>query len=160
MTTEQAAGKGGSSSSAMVPGSDQSAAVATFERWLADVPDAGGSGIDGILEQIAAAETADELDAAWRANGLGRYVDTPIVVTGIRKMPSEFTTGLSFFLIVDGAVRATGEKIAATTGSTAVVGQLIRAHAVGLFPLNVIPRLSKRPTEDGYFPMHLEIIKH
>lgn len=141
------------------PRAIQGDVIAAYESMIVDVPDAGGDGIEGILLAIATATSAAELDEPWRAGGLGRYVDEPIVVTGIRKMPSDFGAGgLAWFLIVDGAVRATGEKVAATTGSISVVAQLVKAHNLGLFPLTVIPRLSKRPTADGYFPQHLEVV--
>lgn len=130
-----------------------------YESILDRVPDAGGEGIENILEAIAAAGDVAGIDAPWKAGGFGAYVDTPIVITGIRKMPSDFGSGLSYFLIADGAVRATGEKVTATTGSMSVVAQLLKVWELDAFPVLVIPRISKRPTKDGFYPQHLEFPK-
>jgi hypothetical protein len=127
-----------------------------YESILESVPDAGGDGIEGILEQIAAAQDATGLDDPWRAGGLAKYLDKPLVIQSISKMPSDFGSGLSYFLVVDGAERATGEKVTVTTGSLSVVAQLLKAWQLDLFPVLVIPRASKRPTKDGYYPQHLE----
>lgn len=133
--------------------------VQFYEGILGGVPDAGQDGIEGILEQIAAASDTAGLDAPWRAGGLGAYIGTPLVITGIRKMPSDFGSGLSCFLVIDGAVRATGEKVTATTGSLSVVAQLLKAWQLDAFPVLVVPRASERPTKDGYYPQHLEFPK-
>jgi hypothetical protein len=158
MTTDQLPTEGATESTALEPRPIRGDIITAYEAMLAEVPDAGNEGIEGILEQIATATSATELDEPWRAGGLGKFVDTPLVVTGIRKMPSDFGSGLAFFLVVDGAVRATGEKVAVTTGSVSVVAQLVKAWSLGAFPMAVIPRLSKRPTKDGYYPQHLEIV--
>lgn len=133
--------------------------IAYYERILDGIPDAGGAGIENILEQIAQAADTAGLDEPWRAGGLGKWVDQQIVIQSIRKMPSDFGSGLSFFLVVEGAVRATGEKVTATTGSLSVVAQLLKAWELGTFPVLVVPRLSKRPTKEGYYPQHLEFVQ-
>jgi hypothetical protein len=158
MTTEQQEIEAPAGSDLPVPRPIRGDVITAYEAMLAEVPDAGNEGIEGILEQIATATSAQELDEPWRAGGLGKYVDVPLVVTGIRKMPSDFGSGLAFFLVVDGAVRATGEKVAVTTGSVSVVAQLVKAWSLNAFPLLVVPRLAKRPTKDGYYPQHLEIV--
>lgn len=130
--------------------------ITYFEAILTEIPDAGGEGVENILEQIAAANDVTGLDEPWRAGGLGKYVDRPLRIDGIRKLPSDFGSGLSYFLVVDGADLETGEKVVATTGSMSVVGQLAKAWALGAFPCVVIPRLAKRKTKDGFYPQHLE----
>lgn len=133
--------------------------VAVFQPMLEAVPDAGGDGMDGILEIIAQATSANDLDAAWNAQGLRHYLNVPIVVEGIRKMPSEFDSGLSHFLIVDGYTSGDGAPLHATTGATGPVAQLVKAHQLAAFPWTVIPRESKKPTAEGYHPMHLETVR-
>jgi hypothetical protein len=157
-TKPEAAAAANATASAVVP-----AFSADLERqyssMLATVPDATGGGLDNILEQIATATAADELDDPWESGSLRKLVDTPLVFTEIAKSPSDYTGGLAYFLIVRGAVRATGETFVATTGSVSIVAQLVKAWSLGAFPLAAIPRQAKRPTPDGYFPMHLEIIR-
>lgn len=133
--------------------------IAAYEAMLSQVPDAGDQGIEAILEQIAQATTPGDLDAPWNAGGFGALAGIPIRVYGIRKMPSDFGSGLSFFLVVDGARLDSGEKITATTGSVSVVAQLVKAWSLDAFPWDVVPTLAKRPTKDGYYPMHLENVR-
>ncbi len=131
--------------------------VAAYEAMIDLVPDAGGEGFDGILEQIARAGGLADLDAPWRSGGLEDYANVPLAVLAIRKMPSDFPGGLPWFLVVDAAVVETGERVTFTTGAVGVVAQLVKAHQLGAFPLVVIPRQSARPTASGYYPQHLEI---
>lgn len=131
--------------------------VARFDEMVAGIPDAGGAGMEGILTMIAAATRPEQLDAPWSADGLGEYVGKRLTVTGLRKMASEYDGGLPWYLIVTGTDQ-TGADFTATTGSVSVVGQLIRAHAGGWLPLGVIPRLARKPSANGYYPMHLDIV--
>jgi hypothetical protein len=156
MTADTEAPEGQTLQRAIAPTPVRGDVIDTYESMIEQVPDAGNSGFEGILEAIALAGSAADLDAPWNANGLGKYAGVPLVVTGIRKMQSDFEGPLPWFLIVDGAVLSTGEKIAATTGALGVVAQLVRAHALGAFPWACIPRYSKRATAEGYYPMHLE----
>ena len=133
--------------------------VEVYESMLASVPLAGQDGFEGIIAAIALATDPADLDAPWRSAGLEDWLNEPIVVTGIRKMESDYQTGLGWFLVIDGAVKATGEVLAITTGSVSVVAQLVKAHALGAFPLTVIPRQAERASAKGYFPQHLEIVR-
>jgi hypothetical protein len=133
--------------------------VEAYEAMIATVPEAGGEGFEGILAAIALATDVADLDAPWRAEGLKAFVNAPIRVTGIRKMPSDYAGGLPWFLIIDGAIKATGETVAITTGAVSVVAQLVKAWQLGSYPLDVIPRIATRASRNGYFPMHLEIVR-
>jgi len=133
--------------------------VAAYEAMIVSVPDAGGDGFDGILEQIARADGLADLDAPWRSGGLEEYANVPLAILGIRKMPSDFPGGLPWFLVVDAATVDDGERVTFTTGAVGVVAQLVKAYQLGAFPLVVIPRQSARPTSSGYFPQHLEIAR-
>lgn len=131
--------------------------VAAYESMIAEVPEAGGEGFDGILEQIARAADVAALDAPWRSGGLEEWANVPLAVLGIRKMPSDYAGGLPWFLVVDAAVVETGEAITFTTGAVGVVAQLVKGWQLGAFPLVVVPRQSARPTASGYYPQHLEV---
>lgn len=132
--------------------------VEAYEAMIASVPDAGQDGVDGILAAIATAVDIRDLDEPWRSAGLEKLINVPIVVTGIRKVPSSFQGGLPWFLVIDAGIVATGELTTITTGSVSVVAQLVKAHQLGAFPLRVIPRQADRPSAAGYFPQHLEIV--
>lgn len=138
------------------------AAPGVKEAFLAlvdAVPEAGGDAYSRIVAQILAAESVDDLDAPWQANSLRLMLNRPIRVDTIRRMPSDFTEGLGFFLVLDGVELDTGERITATTGSVAIVAQLVRAHSLGELPLTVIARASSRPSANGYTPLHLEMVR-
>lgn len=156
MTAETPPAEEAGQSTAIAPRPVYGDVITIYESALEEVPDAGDRGVEAILEQIATAQTAAETADPWNAGGLGKYADMPLVITGIRKMPSDYEGGLSYFLVIDGAVRATGEKIAATTGSIGCVAQLLRVWMLDAFPVLVVPRFAKRPTKEGYKPMHLE----
>lgn len=131
----------------------------TYELMIQAVPEAGQDGMANILDQIARAGSVQALDAPWQGGGFQLFRDRLVHVHDIRRMPSDFDGPLGFFLVVDGADASTGETFTATTGSIAVVGQLVKAYVSGWFPLACIPRMAKRPTPDGYYPMHLEIAR-
>lgn len=159
MTTEIDARKGKGDTSPVPVRQVEGEVITAYEAILETVPDAGGDGIENILEQIMAAGSIADLDEPWRAGGLGKYVDEELLIQSIRKMPSDFGSGMAYFLIVEGAVRATGEKVTVTTGSLSVLAQLLKTWQLGAFPVLVIPRLSKRPTKEGYYPQHLEFVQ-
>lgn len=133
--------------------------VALYAPMIAAIPDAGAEGMANILDQIAKATTLTQLDAPWQAGGLQKYRDRQIVVVGARKMESDFAGGLGWFLILDCADPATGETFVATTGSVAIVAQVAKWWSMGDQPLRCIPRLAKNPTPNGFYPMHLEIVR-
>lgn len=135
------------------------AMVEAYSSMLASVPDSGGDGMEGILQQLLEAGDASELDAPWRSAGLELYRNTPLVIRSIRKVPSEFEGGLPWFLVLDAAVLGSGELVTITTGAVSVVAQLARAWAMGALPLKVIPRQSDRPSKSGYYPQHLEVAR-
>ncbi len=142
---------------AIVPRLVPDDAIAAYESMIAQVPDAGTEGVEAILAQIAGASSTDDLDQPWRSGGLQDYRDRPILVLGIRKMPSDFPGPLPWFLIVDGQDPATGGDVHLTTGSVSVVAQLVKAYTAGWLPVMVIPRQSERPTRDGNFAWHLDV---
>lgn len=132
---------------------------AAYESMLARVPDAGGDVFDNILGAIAGADDASQLDAPWRSEGLEDYVGHRLEVRSIEKMPSGFSGGIPWYLIVRGVELDTGEAIVTTTSSISVVAQLAKAYALGAFPWKVTPVIPSRPSRAGYYPMHLEVIK-
>jgi hypothetical protein len=133
--------------------------VEAYESALATVPDAGGDGFESILAALLLATDVMDLDAPWRSAGFGELVNVPLVITGIRKMPSDYPGGLPWFLIADGAIVETGETVSITTGAVSIVAQLTKAHQLGGFPLRVIPRQAERPSKSGYYPQHLELVR-
>lgn len=136
----------------------RSEVVEAYESMLASVPEAGDSGYESILEAIALATDASQLDAAWRSAGFEELAGIPLTVRGIRKVRSEFAGGLPWFLVVDAVNETSGEPLTLTTGAVSVVAQLTKAWALQAFPLRVRPVVAERPSSSGYYPQHLEIL--
>ena len=144
---------------AIVPRPVRGDVVEAYEAMIEQVPDAGQDGIESILAQLAGITDPNRLDAPWNAGGLAEWAGRMIIVRGIRKMESDYDGPLPWFLILDGQDGQTGQEVHLTTGATSVVAQMVKAHVEGWFPLAVIPRLAKRPTKDGYYPVHLEVAR-
>ena len=133
--------------------------VAVFESMAEAIPLAEGNGYDGILEAIAGATSAADLDAPWRSTGLGKLVGVPIMVQSITRQESTFADSpLGFFLIIRGGTLPDGEPFVATTGSVGVVGQLVKAYHLGALPLRCRVISKESRSNPGTFVQHLEIL--
>ena len=145
--------------SAVVPIPVSAAVEQVYESRLDAIPDAGTEGIEGMLLQLSEATTADELDAPWQSGSLGRFVDVPIEVREIGKMPAEYDGPIPYFLVVRGAVLGTGEAFVATTGSVMVVAALAQAFHIGALPWRVILRERESRRIKGGKVHHLEVFR-
>lgn len=161
MTTEtQAPGRANGSGDSAGPVVISPRAMEAFATILAAIPEAGEGGYEGILEQLATVENVADLDAPWRAEGMANWIGEPLEIRGLRRLESDYQGGLPFFLVVDAASLETGEKVTFTTGAVGVVAQLGKAYQLGAIPgWRVIPRQSERPSESGYYPQHLEVMR-
>ena len=141
------------------------AGLATFNAILSTVPDAEGGGYENILEAVAAAKSANDLDAPWQSAKALALRDVPLVIVSVAKARSDFEEGLGWYLIVRAAVRATGEAVTFMTGSGSILLQLAVACSLeqqtpgSTFPLHAIIRVATKQTPGGFYPMHLEIIR-
>lgn len=160
MTTETEAPNGADTEAASTGLVIPTEAVAAFAAMATSIPEAGDGGFEGILAQLLTTEDPQALDAPWRSDGLTEYLDRRLVIQGLRRMESEYDSGLPFFLIVQAADLETGEVVTLTTGAVSVVAQLTRAWDLGLIPgWRVIPRQADRPSKSGYYPQHLEVMR-
>jgi len=137
---------------ATVPGLKE-AFLAMLER----VPEPDDDGTARIVAAILGAETPQELDAAWDAEGMRDFCDQAVIVRAVHKLPSTYTGGLGVFLVCRCELPGVGEELILTTGSVSIVAQLVKAHTHGWLPLTVVPR--KAESRNGYFPMHLELVR-
>lgn len=139
------------------PGPWQSDAVAQAQSLLATVPDAEdqGGGQDGILAQLAGAQSPEDLDKPWQARDFESLLGATVVVYGIAKRPADYQGGLSHYLVVDLADQSTGERMTVTTGSVNIVGQLVVAYAKGWLPIQARVEQSQKATRNGFFPLRL-----
>lgn len=130
-----------------------------FLMMLAEVPDPSDDAAARIVGTILQAETAEELDRPWDSDGLRKHFDEIITVHEISKRPSDYTGGLGVYLGCECTMHSSGEQHFLTCGSVSAVAQLVRAHTIGVLPLTIIPRNAKKPTRDGYWPYHLEVVQ-
>jgi hypothetical protein len=139
--------------------------LATIDALASLVPEGGGDAIDRMAAQILGAPDASSLDAPWRSIGLKALNRVPVLVTAIKRLPSDFDQGLGFFLVVTLAIRSTGEVLNVTTGSAFVVLQLLRAWGLEqanpgtVFPWGVTPIVADKSSANGFYPMHLEVTR-
>lgn len=140
---------------APVPVSDD--ALAMMEPILRGIPQVGDDVYENIMSTLLNAQTPAELDKPWRNESLSEWVDRRITVTGLRWAPSDYEGGWGFFLVVDFVDGETGEKMVGTTGSGSIVAQLGVAYSRGWMPLDCVIRQATRPTERGFYPLHVDI---
>lgn len=129
-----------------------------FQEMAAAIPTGGtDTALLNILSQLAAAATPEELAAPWETIGTEAILGRMLVVSDLKRMPSDFDGGLGLYLVVTAADTQTGEQVTFTTGATSVVAQLVKAHAAGWLPLKCELVESERATKAGYKPQHLRI---
>lgn len=135
------------------------ATLATFAHMASVIPDADGAGMDNMLAAILGADSWDQLDAPWSTSSTDDAVGVPVVITDLTRRPSDFAEGLGVYLIVSGSRADNGEPITYTTGSVSVVAQLVRAYAIGALPLTAKLVKAERPSANGYYPVHLQVLR-
>lgn len=115
--------------------------------------------ISGIIAAIINADDVDGLDSPWQSAGMKKFKNHAIRIDSMKRMDSEYADGLPYYLLCEGTVLATGEHQAFTTSSVSIMAQLLVAWDRGLWPIVVYPRVARKPTKKGYYPMHLEIFR-
>lgn len=128
-------------------------------RLLEHVPGRSEQAGYEMFMQILAATTLDELDRPWNGNGMGDYIDKRIRIDSIRQEPSSFKDGPGVFLVAAGMDYSTGAVISFMTSSVYEMAQLLVAHDNKLLPADFVPRVAVKPTENGYYPRHLEVYR-
>jgi hypothetical protein len=130
-----------------------------FMTMLMAVPEPDDDAVVKIVSQILSAETVEDLDAAWNAEGMREYAGKVLQVMSITRRPSDYRDGLGVYLGCEAVVESTGEVMFITTGSVSIVAQLVRAYTLGALPLKVVPIEAERASANGYHPMHLEMVR-
>lgn len=112
-----------------------------------------------IITEIMAADDPDDLDSPWLGQGMRKLQGRVLRVDSIKRLPSDYKEGPGWYLGCDCSLTEVGEKLFVTTGSVAIMVQLIVAHLKGWLPMEVVPRQAERASANGYYPMHLEIVR-
>jgi hypothetical protein len=135
-----------------------SSARSAILALAADVPGGSENVYDDIIKQLVNADTVAELNDPWQAEGLKKYIDRELVVRGIKKVASSFENGLDIFLVIDAYDPRDDHELVVTSGSVAIVAQLIKAYVSDWLPLRVVVRTPKRESVNGRVPLHLEVL--
>lgn len=133
------------------------ALLTKFAEMVTMIPAEDGNGTENILAQILGATKWEQLDEPWDATDVDDIIGRRLKLTRATRRPSTIGGGLGIFLVVHLEDPSTGATFVKTTGSIAVVGQIVAAYARNWMPLLVEWRKSDRPTEQGYYPQHLII---
>lgn len=127
-------------------------------QLIAGIPDAPDDAEARIIEAVLNAQDLKDIDAPWRSGSLSKHKDTVLTITEVSKLPSDKDQAIGYFLVLRGTVRGTGEPFVASTSSHAVLAQLTRLWLAGAFPIDVILRKADKPSRNGFYPEHLEIV--
>lgn len=130
---------------------------AYLARKMELIPEAGDDVMERMLEMIVTIDRIEDIDAPWNSNGLGEYAGFVLTLRGLKRVASDYANTCGWFLAIDAVLKHDGSGVTVTTSSRLVMGQLITIHEKGWFPCDMIPRYSERPTEAGYYPMHLDL---
>lgn len=136
---------------------------AVRERFMAlfeQVPEADAEEATlSIITEILGAQDPDDLDAPWLGQGMRKLQGRVLKVNSIKRLPSEFAAGPGWYLGCDCVLTADGESLFVTTGSVAIMVQLITAFTRGWLPHEFVPRQAERASRRGFYPMHLEVVR-
>jgi len=122
------------------------------------IPGDDGGGAERIVTQLLDATTIDDLNAPWDGSSTRSLAGRRLAIRGITQRPSQFEDGAGIFLVADAVDAKTGEPAVFTTSAVSIVIQLARAWQLGLFPLIADVVVAERPTERGFYPIHLRIV--
>lgn len=133
------------------------ALVQQFAQMAVMLPEVESDGGASIIQQILNTVDVLDLDSPWQTKDPDKLVGQLLEFTDARRAPSDYAGGLGIFLVCDATVMGSGEQVTFTTGSFAVVAQLVKAYTLDALPLRAILRQSDKPTKNGFRPHHLEI---
>ena len=122
------------------------------------IPGDDGGGAERIITALLDATSIDDLNAPWDGTSSRNLAGRRLAIRGITQRPSQFEDGAGIFLVADAVDAKTGEPAVFTTSAVSVVIQLARAWHLGLFPLIADVVVAERPTERGFYPIHLRIV--
>lgn len=128
-----------------------------FANMVTMIPEAEGDAYDAILTSLLGATSWDQLDDPWDSSKTEALIGVEQKITAITRRPSTYKGGLGMFLVVHAEDMRNGKPLVWSTGSVAMVGQLVRAYAAGWLPLYAEIIIAANPTSRGYYPQHLQI---
>lgn len=129
-----------------------------FQSMVMQLPSEEEGGSENIIRQLLAATSLDDLNKPWESTDAKRMKDHILRFNSVLRRPSDFKGGLGIFLVCRVVDTNTGEDTVYTTGSISCVVQLVQAYLLGYYPFFAKVIVAERPTEQGFYPHHLEFI--
>ena len=129
-----------------------------FAHMAMAIPTQEGNATEDILRQVLQAKTWDQLDDPWQTAEIKDVLNKPMRLVAVKKLPSRYAGGLGIFLVLTLVDPKTGEKKVKSTGSLAVVAQVVRAYFLGVTAMTIVWRQAEPNLETGFKPEHLDII--
>lgn len=133
--------------------------IARLTERVMEIPETEGGDDTAILTALADAQTFDDINAPWQADGLRPYLGREVMIRGCRRIASDFPGGFGYFLALDLMDPETGETKVALTGATAIVAQLAAVQHAGGFPCYATPAEAKRATPGRTPAQHLDNVR-
>jgi hypothetical protein len=122
------------------------------------IPENSGTGYESVINSILNAKTVTDFNSTWQANSMDAIDGREICITRISKVNSDYDGGLGFFLICDYFDYEAQKYCVGSTGSISICVQLAKANAEGWLPLMCMVVKSEKPTKDGFYPLHLQVL--
>jgi hypothetical protein len=132
--------------------------VATFSAMALLIPEDESNAMESILQQVFGSSTWENLGDPWETATAEHLAGRTFLIERVTRHDSDFSGGIDLFLVVHAVEMRTGEQIVFSTGSLAVMAQLVRAHTAGWLPLFAQLVIAERPTKDGFRPQHLKFV--
>lgn len=101
----------------------------------------------GIIEEIMAKTTLDDILADDEPEPLSNFVGRVITITGYKANDSEFAEGPPVYFNLSIIDEETGEKRTSNTSEQNVMAQILAVERNDLFPFKCRPRYSGRPNK-------------
>lgn len=131
--------------------------VRQFSEMAMMLPETESDSGASIIEAILGAVDVQDLDAPWDTKDPDALLNEWQIITEASRSLSTYKESLGVFLVVTAVLENTGEEITWTSGSMAVVAQLVKAYAADHFPLRAKLVRADKPTASGYWPHHLVV---
>jgi hypothetical protein len=130
-----------------------------FAEMAAVIPEAEPDGGASLIEAIFNAGSEQELSSRFGTASEDEMLNREIIVNRIERMPSDYRDGLGIFLVIHFYDTKTQRPGTFTSGSMAVLAQLVRAYAEGWLPLHCKLMKAEKKTKAGFYPHHLHVFK-
>lgn len=125
-------------------------------RLMEMLPPPPGDVVEQIMTQILDTESPFDENMVWDTLSSKDAVGRRFVFHSVHVQPSDYENSpLPFFLVAKVTDLESGEQTVLTTGSVNVVTSLVKAQLLGNLPWAAEIMGPRKPTQNGYLPLHI-----